>query len=30
MDLIQPVLDKWNVVIAEVRYEEQVFASPSM
>jgi hypothetical protein len=30
MDLVQSVSDKWNVVIAGVRHEEQIFASPSM
>jgi hypothetical protein len=24
---VQPVPDRWNVVIAEVRHEEQIFAS---
>jgi hypothetical protein len=30
MHLVQPVPDMWNVVITEVRNEEQVFASSSM
>jgi hypothetical protein len=30
MYLIQPVRDMWNVVITEVRHEEQIFASTSM
>jgi hypothetical protein len=30
MHLVQPVPDMWDVVITEVRHEEQIFASPSM
>jgi hypothetical protein len=29
MDLVQPVPNMWNVIIAEVRLEEQIFASSS-
>jgi hypothetical protein len=29
MHLLQPMPDKWNVVIIEERHEEQIFASSS-
>jgi hypothetical protein len=29
MSIVQSVLDMWNVVIIEVRSEEQIFASSS-